>query len=437
MSGSVRRVCVVQVGARLHYAAPAALVRAGMLEALVTDANSALQPSAALARAIGFLAPRALARLRARQVPPDILAGRVHAYLAPSLQIAAAAWLGPRVGKSARRLHRLGIGGNALARRAISADFFGADTLYVHPCVTTDAVLEAKRRGLRVVLEAISHPFNKRVELAEFARYGVRPDQSEAQVEDNIAFFLEEATAADVVLAASPYVRDGLIELGLPAARVAIVRYGLDERFFADLALNPVPGRVLYVGAVNHLKGVPTLAAATRLLAPDGIDVEVVGPVSAEAAGRAEFAGPRYLGQVPRSAVRRHFAEADVFAFPSLSDGFGLVLLEAMAAGLPVVSTRNCVDLVRDGENGFLVPDRDPEALVEAIRTIVRDRDLRERFSRAARETAARHTLGVYAGALARAVTGSGEPPAAPVRAKPSRPTAATPLDPNHGDVDP
>jgi glycosyltransferase involved in cell wall biosynthesis len=408
-----------------------------MLKAFVTDANAALEPGGVLARTTGLIAPRALARLQARRIPADIPADSIHAYLAPTLQIAAADRLGPRIAKSARTLHRLGIGGNVLARRTIAADFFGADTIYVHPCVTTDAVFEARRRGLRIVLEAISHPFNKRVELAECARYGVRPDQSEAQVEDNIAFFREEAMVADVVLAASPYVSDGLVELGLPAERVAIVRYGLDQNFFADLEVSPVPGRVLYVGAVNYLKGVPTLATASRLLSADGIDVEVAGPVSAEAAGRAEFSGPRYLGQVPRSQIRRHFAMADVFAFPSLSDGFGLVLLEAMAAGLPVVSTRNCADLVRDGENGFLVPDRDPEALAEAIRTIVRDRDLRGRFSCAARETAARHTLHTYAGALARAVAGGGEQQAAWAQVAPSCPPPTTPAAPHLGVVEP
>lgn len=405
IKGHQSKVCLIQVGARLHYAAPAALARAGMLQALVTDATEAnIGP---LERRLATLAPNSFARLKSRIIPPEIPRDRLHSSLWPTIEMTVATKAGPWFGKSARSQHWLGIGGHRLARSAIKAEFFNSDTLYVHPCVTTDAVYEARRRGMRVVLEAISHPFNKRVELTQFARYGVPPDQSEAQIEDNIDFFREEAMEADLLLAASPYVRDGLLELGLPPERIKIVRYGIDERFFADVKVDPVPGRVLYVGAVNYLKGVPTLAAATSLLVKDSIEVVVAGPFSATAAGRLEFEGPRYLGQVPRSEVRCLFAEADVFAFPTLSDGFGLVLLEAMAAGLPVVSTRNCADLVRDGENGFLVPERDPEALAEAIRTIVHDRDLRERFSRAARETAARYTLSEYAGRLARAVAGN------------------------------
>lgn len=398
------KVCLIQVGARLHYAAPAALARANALRALVTDANE--KNFGSIKHRLEVFAPKSFARLNGRTIPPEVPQECVHSSLWPTIELSLAAKAGPRLGQSARTQHWLGIGGHRLAKIAIKENFFGADTLYVHPCVTTDAVQEARRRGMRVVIEAVSHPFNKRVELAEFARYRVPSDQSEAQVEDNIDFFREEAKEADVVLAASPYVHDGLVELGVPPERIAIVRYGLDDRFFTDLKVKPVPGRVLYVGAVNYLKGVPTLAAAAQLLTKDKIEVLVAGPCSSGMAGRAEFYGPRYLGQVPRSAIRHHFAEADVFAFPTLSDGFGLVLLEAMAAGLPVVSTRNCADLVRDGENGFLVPDRDPEALAEAVRTIVRNRELRERFSRAARETASHHTLSEYSRSLARAVTG-------------------------------
>lgn len=390
------------------------MAEAGLLQALVTDANAGYEPAGLAARALELLAPGALARLRGRRIPDGIAPTAVHSYLVPSMQLAIVDKFGPHLGKSARRLHRLGIGGNQLARHAIAANYFDADTLYVHPCVATEAVHEARKRGMRVVIEAISHPFNKRIELAEFERYGVKSDQSAALVEDNIAFFFEEAKLADCVLAASPYVRSGLLELGLPANRVAIVRYGLDTNSFADVKPAPTPGRVLYVGAVNYLKGIPTLSAAARQLASHegSIEVHVVGPLARGVAGRPEFEGPCYHGQVLRLDVRRHFAEADVFVFPSLSDGFGLVLLEAMSAGLPVISTRNCADLVRHGKNGLLVPDRDPVALAEAIRSIVEDRDLRARMSHGALETAAKYTIAGYGQALADAVCSINDAPA-------------------------
>lgn len=398
--------CVLQMGARLHYAAPAALARKGRLAALVTDATEAVVGGLTeqIARQI---APKAIARLKGRRVPQSIPRDRVHSSVFPFLQMAAAERLGPKIAKSARTLHRCGVGGHQLSKVAIKNDFFGAKTIYVHPCATTDAVIEAKKRGLTVVLEAISHPHNKKVELEEFARYGMPADQTDALVEDNIAFFKDEAQYADIILAASPYVRDGLVALGLSKERIRIVRYGLDASFAEGMVPTPKVGQVLYVGAINYLKGIPILAAATKILDSQhvGIAVDAVGPLAPGMAGRPEIEGPRYLGQVPRALVRDHFASADVFAFPTLSDGFGLVLLEAMAAGLPVVCTESCADLVEDGVNGLLVPTRDPKALASAIAQIVGDRALRDRMSLAAKQTAVRHTLDTYAETLVAAVT--------------------------------
>jgi glycosyltransferase involved in cell wall biosynthesis len=93
-----------------------------------------------------------------------------------------------------------------------------------------------------------------------------------------------------------------------------------------------------------------------------------------------------------------------VFVFPTLSDGFGIVLLEAMAAGVPVISTRNCGAVVRDGENGFIVPARDAQAIAERIEQITTDRNLRERLSRGAIATATQFSLTQYKERLVSAI---------------------------------
>jgi glycosyltransferase involved in cell wall biosynthesis len=77
-------------------------------------------------------------------------------------------------------------------------------------------------------------------------------------------------------------------------------------------------------------------------------------------------------------------AQADVLVFPTLSDGFGLVQLEAMAQGLPVIATSACGEVVRDGWDGFVVPPGDVESLVEALRRLRREPDLYAAMSQAA-----------------------------------------------------
>jgi len=117
------------------------------------------------------------------------------------------------------------------------------------------------------------------------------------------------------------------------------------------------------------------------------------------------FQGPTYVGQVPRSQVREEFLRADVFAFPTLVEGFALSHLEAMACGLPVVTTPGCGPAVREGQDGFVVPPRDAHALADKIAAIITDRALRRRMSESARERASSYSWGYYRQRLLEAVT--------------------------------
>jgi glycosyltransferase involved in cell wall biosynthesis len=154
---------------------------------------------------------------------------------------------------------------------------------------------------------------------------------------------------------------------------------------------------------------VPHLADAARRLEAQGFagEIRAVGPHDGKLIHRAEFAGPNYVGQVPRSEVKHEFLGADIFAFPTLSDGFGVVLLEAMAAGLPVVCTRNCADVVRDGVTGVVVAPGDAEALASSIQRIVSDRGLRKTFSENARRASAEYSLESYSRRLIEAIGGA------------------------------
>ena len=397
------KFAVIQVGARLHYAVPAVLQQAGLLQVLYTDAHAgspALRPLRLLPQKYQ---PGGLRRLFSRRVPATIPHAKVRSWIWPAFQSEWFSRRHPALRKSARTVRDRRIGGHWIAQRVIAENFGGANALYVHPCTGTDAVREAKRRGMFVVLEAISHPFLKRVELAEYQKFGATPppECEPALNEANLSFFKEEALLADLVLAASPFVRAGLIELGIDPARIAVVPYGLDSSFFNEEPV-PQPGRVLYVGHIGYLKGLPYLAEAARQLQAEGFggEVRAVGPHDGRLIHRPEFAGLHYIGQVPRSEVKQEFLAADILAFPTMSDGFGVVLLEAMAAGLPVVCTRNCARVVEDGRNGFVVPSGDPVSLAASIRKLVSDRSLRDAFSDRSRLVAADFTLERYADRL-------------------------------------
>ena len=115
--------------------------------------------------------------------------------------------------------------------------------------------------------------------------------------------------------------------------------------------------------------------------------------------GRSRLpAGVVCLGQTPREALLREMSEADVFVFPSLFEGFALVILEAMAAGLPVITTPNTAgpDLIEDGKEGLIVPAGDVKALQTAMESLLNDPERAQAMGRAAHEKAKEYTWERY-----------------------------------------
>ena len=167
-----------------------------------------------------------------------------------------------------------------------------------------------------------------------------------------------------------------------------VVPLGIDlDRFAAAEPALPKDGPL--VGNVARLapqKDHATLIEAARLL-PDGVRVVIVGDgeLREELARRADGLPVELTGA--RDDVPELLASFDVFAFPSLFEGLCLAVIEAQAAGVPVVATPvgGIRETVVDGETGLLVPPRDPAALAAAIRRLLDDRELAERLAAEAR----------------------------------------------------
>jgi glycosyltransferase involved in cell wall biosynthesis len=114
----------------------------------------------------------------------------------------------------------------------------------------------------------------------------------------------------------------------------------------------------------------------------------------------------RWIPSLSHTEVLQELQHHDVMAFPSLFEGFGLVVLEAMACGVPVIATPNgaAPDIIHDGQDGFIVPIRDSHALAEKLELLSNDRALLAYMSDAARRTAAQHSWQLYRERLAEVV---------------------------------
>ncbi len=235
--------------------------------------------------------------------------------------------------------------------------------------------------------------------------------------------------AAARVVTISEYNRDLIGRLYGPAARrkTAVVRLGVDLELFRGRVARPKeagPPVVLCVASLQDYKGHPVLLDALAILLERGVDFRcrLVGegedrPAIAAQIERLGLGGHvELLGAQPRARVLEILGEAAVFALPSVvtpsgkREGIPVALMEALAMELPVVATdiSGVGELVRDGETGLLVPEREAGAFAAALERVLLDEELARRLAAAGRATVAReYDLRANAAALHRVLAGA------------------------------
>lgn len=243
----------------------------------------------------------------------------------------------------------------------------------------------ARRAGIRTVLDVPSrHEDFVRVNEEEAERWGLSAPELPAGVQRRVD---AERAGADVLLVPSEETRDALTGAGVEPDRVVLLPFGADPDAFRPCPRGSGGFRAIYVGHVNLRKGIGYLLEAWSRLAPRDAELLLVG--NADAAGRALLecrpAGCRVVPNVPHRELPGLLASADAFVFPSLVEGSPLVVYEAMAAGLPVVTTDGARAVVRHGVDGIVVPPRNVEAIVDAVAFLHRNVEARLRMGREAR----------------------------------------------------
>ena len=126
------------------------------------------------------------------------------------------------------------------------------------------------------------------------------------------------------------------------------------------------PLRVLFLGQVILRKGIAAVIEAAKILSDYPIEFWIVGKLGIDPPADSP-SNLNWMGSVPRSQVAHHYKAADLFLFPTLSDGFGLTQLEAQAWSLPIIASRFCGEVVKDQTNGLLLPEVSGEAIANAL----------------------------------------------------------------------
>jgi glycosyltransferase involved in cell wall biosynthesis len=240
---------------------------------------------------------------------------------------------------------------------------------------------------VRLLMRGSSHiATQSRLLKDEEARVSVPLDQPSDWIIDRES---REYRLADHIVVLSSFAARSFIEQGIPPEKINLLPLGVQvEAFRSSPAVVAERARrirrgdpltVLYVGAVSYRKGLWDLARVAAAVDPARIRFLLVGKVMPEAQAAVERFGPHVTlpGKLPQAELPSVYRQGDVFLFPTIEDGFGVVLAQAKAAGLPIVTTPNGAggDLVQSDNDGWIVPIRDAEAITERLRWCDEHRD--------------------------------------------------------------
>lgn len=302
-------------------------------------------------------------------------------FLATGLPLTSLPWL-----EVVRRLHpRLGLAGQPdlwIARKfgqALAARLPKADVLVGWSGATLEAIAPAQARGTKVVLERGSAHIGHQTEMlaAVHGRFGLAWNGTDPQL---IERELAEYQAADLICTGCSFARRTFIERGIAADKIAVNPYGVDLTRFAP-AKPPAAKRVLFVGSVGVRKGVPWLIEAFRTL-PSDWELHLVGPVERgfeTVLARLDLTRVVLRGPLSGAKLPGEYHAASIFCLPSIEEGFGMVILQAMASGVAVIASTATggPDAGSDGRDLLLVPPANTGALAEALGRLAEDAGLR------------------------------------------------------------
>jgi glycosyltransferase involved in cell wall biosynthesis len=260
-------------------------------------------------------------------------------------------------------------------------------------CVHSMAV--AKSRGARVVLDSVTNHIDDFVEQQrrECARFGIRPSISDAHRRR----MMREYEQADLIRVMSERSKQTFVSRGVPADRIVVVPPIMDLETFPQATFSESRFRVSFVGLLEPWKGFHYLIEAFRALPDQDAELILWGgsgsrPVAKYLAAQMQ-ADPRIQMrpiEVRKAGLDEVYGRSSVLVHPSLSDGFGYVVAEAMACGIPVITTPNTggSQLIEEGRNGYIVPSGDVAALSERLAHLAKNRQLLPAMGAAARDAA-------------------------------------------------
>jgi glycosyltransferase involved in cell wall biosynthesis len=375
MAAAPPRFIVGQIGARMHYAVPRIFERLDWLARFHTDLL-APPPNSLPETALRLLGRHfGLARRILSRSPDGIPGAKV--VTSPWLGVEYAARLHLRRTQKSRKEAFLWAG-KQFTKQIVRAGFNNANAVYLFNSAALEALDAARNEGCFCVLEQTIAPMAVECRLVGTERKKWPGWESEDEPDEIVAAYAtreeKEWRSAHLVLCGSEFVVDGIRICGGPVGCCSVVPYGFTpsfrgepKKFGVNRTLN-----VLFLGTLGLRKGIQYLYTAALKLPPNRITVRAAGPITLSPVARRTLQNRLHLcGPVPRTEVQQLYRWADVVVLPSLCEGSATVCYEALAAGLPVITTPNAGSVIRHDLDGFIVPAGDADAIAEKLELLL------------------------------------------------------------------
>lgn len=397
---------MAQLGARRHYAVPVLLKRGGVLETFYTDFYAKHSYASVIEKAVraGWNKSQAQQMLSRRhgELPEDKVA------CFPAFAI----WNALTKGTSKAQCYRRWLKANRRFGRLVCSRGLGtADTVYVFNGAGLEILEAARGQGLRCIVDQTDAPVSIEESLLSEEREAW-PDWEVGGVQEAVWKSLAEREQAewdlaDVIVCGSTYVHNSVAAAAGPNDRCRVVPYGIAQSgaIASQTSTSSRPLRVLFAGTLCLRKGIQYLWQTAQHLDRLKFDIRTVGPSQLTQKAVARLSKTlQVTGTVPRSEMQRQYEWADVLVLPSVSEGSANVCYEALAAGVPVITTPHAGSVVRDQVDGFVVPIRDADSLANALERLAGDTELLRCMSESALSRAGEFSWDSYSARLMDAI---------------------------------
>lgn len=278
---------------------------------------------------------------------------------------------------------------------------------------------ELNRRGSNVVkvldVSIATRPYMQEIFKKDYAQTNEQElisDYPEIWDEKNLSRVYREIENADYFLVPSQVVKKSLLFCGAEEEKIKVVPYGADcNKFsFVDRKVPSGPIKLIFVGGVNHRKGIHHLLSVVSKFSADEVDLKLVGSYEVGGALYKRYCNVsniHFCGFATHDILVKLYQDSDVFVLPSLGEGMAMVILEAMSCGLPVIVSDRTGgnDAIDTGEEGIEIEAGNDEQLYNAIRWYLDNRHLIPVMSGKSRKKAELYSWDAYGEKLNAAIS--------------------------------